>query len=107
MHHQSQKININKLLHFCCLGEHLNWVCFFGIIRIRIGDPRSLGSMILIRIIPKERTLVYLFLLHCIFSNVFVTRSPDSASEKCVCDQYQSTNRSEDDCAWKADGRSD
>ena len=61
----------------------------------------------LIWIIPKERTLVYHFLLHCIFSNVFVTRSPDSASEKCVCDQYQSTNRSEDDCAWKADGRSD
>ena len=38
-------------------------------IRIRISDPDH----------------HYLFLLHCIFSNVFVTRSPDGASEKCVC----------------------
>ena len=29
---------------------------------------------------------MYHFLLHCIFSNVFVTRSLDGASEKCVCD---------------------
>ena len=50
---------------------------------------------------------MYHFLLHCIFSNVFVTRSLDGASEKCVCDQYHSSNSSEDDCAWKADGRSD